>query len=301
MGRVYRHIKDGFKGVFRHFALSLSSISSVTVTLILMSIFLFLSVNLNEITHNIEQSVQIHVQIEPEYSTEEGIKELERRIADISDVMEVEFSSRDDELEAFIEANDSEDAEELYGVYRGEENPMLDAFLVTARSGKVIRAIAEKIDDFDGVFRTNYGGMGTANFLKMLEQIRNIGLIIVSILMVIAVFLISNTVRVSIHSRREEISIMRTVGATNWYIRWPFIIEGMIIGFIGSIVPVLISIFGYRYLYNTTGGQLFSNMFQLMEYNPLSYQISLLLTGIGVGVGALGSMFSVGRYLRWSR
>jgi len=301
MGRVYRHIKDGFKGVFRHFALSLSSISSVTVTLLLMSMFLFLSANLNEITTNIEQNVQIHVQIEPEYSTKEGIAELEKRISDVPNVLKVEFSSKEDELENFIKANESEDAEELYGAYRGEDNPMLDAFLVTAKSGKVIRDIANEIDGFDGIFRTNYGGMGTANFLKMLEQIRNVGILIVSILVVIAVFLISNTVRVSIHSRKEEISIMRTVGATNWYIRWPFIIEGMIIGFIGSIIPVLVSIFGYRYLYNTTGGQLFSNMFQLLEFNPISYQISIVLTAIGVVVGATGSLFSVGRYLRWSR
>lgn len=301
MARIFRHIKDGFLGVFRHFALSLSSISSVTVTLMLMALFLLLSANMMDITKSIEQNVQIHVQIEPEISENDGIADLEKTIQSYPEVLSVKFSPKEDELEHFIRANESEDAEDLYGAYRGEENPMLDAFLVTAKTGDEIKTLAARIDKTEGVFKTNYGGMGTTNFVKMLEQIRNIGLGIVIVLSVIAIFLISNTIRVSIHSRREEISIMRTVGATNWYIRWPFIIEGMIIGFIGSIIPVLITIFGYRQLYIESSGYVFSQMFKLVPYTPVSYQISGVLVLIGVIVGAIGSLVSVGKYLRWSR
>ena len=146
-----------------------------------------------------------------------------------------------------------------------------------------------------------YGGDATGNFLKTLESIRNIGFGIVVALAVIAIFLISNTIRVSIHSRRREISIMRTVGATNWYIRWPFIIEGMIIGLIGSIIPIVLTVFGYRYLFNSNQGFLISKMFSLVPTFPLVIETSLILALIGMGVGAIGSILSVGKQLRWTR
>lgn len=301
MGRVWRHIKDGITGVTRHFALSLSSISSVTVTLLLMSIFLFLSVNISTITRSMEQSVQIHAQISNDFEEKSQINEIQKHIEQLPEVLDVKFSSKENELDAFIRANDSEDAESLYGGYRGENNPMLNAFLINAKSGDEIKDLSNKIAKIEGVYKTSYGGSGTTDFLGMLEQVRNVGFIIVVTLAVIAVFLISNTIRVSIHSRRREISIMRTVGATNWYIRWPFIIEGMVIGLLGAIIPIVISIFGYQYLYQATGGILISQMFKLVAVYPLSLQISGILALIGIVVGALGSLFSVGKFLRWSR
>lgn len=301
MARIWRHIKDGFVGVSRHFALSLSSISSVTVTLILMSIFLFLSVNINEITKSMEQSVQIHAMIDFEHEDKKEIDAIKAEIEAMPEVLDVTFSSKEQELDAFIKANDSDDAEKLYGGYRGENNPLMNAFLITAKSGDTIKELSVKIGAIEGVEKTSYGGSGTTSFITLLEQIRNVGFFIVVTLAVIAVFLISNTIRVSIHSRQREITIMRTVGATNWYIRWPFIIEGMIIGLIGSILPIALSVFGYSYLYKLSNGHLISPMFKLVNVFPLSLQISGILALIGIGVGALGSLFSVGKFLRWSR
>lgn len=301
MSRVIRHIKDGFTGVFRHFALSLSSISSVTVTLLLMSMFLFLNVNLDSVTKNVEQNVQIHVQVDREFEDEEAIKGLEEQISKIPEVEKVVFSTKEEELEYFIQLDGTEESEELYGPYRGEANPFMDAFLITVKNGDTIKDVTEKISKLDGVFYASYGGDGTGKFMNTLEQIRNVGLITVLFLSAVAVFLIANTIRVSVQSRQNEISIMRTVGASNWYIRWPFIIEGMIIGLIGSIIPVLASIFLYKYLLAGTGGVVWSSMFKLVPAEPLVYQISAVLALIGVFVGALGSLLTVGRLLRWTR
>lgn len=302
MSRIWIHIKEGFKGVFRHFALSLSSISSVTVTLVLMSIFLFLNINLDAITKNVEESVQIHVQIDREFiEAEESVEDLKSGLATIKYVESVEFSSREDELEYFIELDDSEESEDLYGQYRGDTNPFMDAFLVTIDKGEHIKEVTDEIKEYEGVFHASSGGDGTAKLMSTLEQIRNVGFITVIALGVVAVFLISNTVRVTVQSREKEISIMRTVGASNWYIRWPFIIEGMLIGLIGSIIPVLLSIFVYKYIMTGTGGIIWSSMFRLVPADPLVYQISGVLTLIGMSVGALGSLFTVGRLLRWSR
>lgn len=301
MNRIIRHIKEGFLGLIRHFALSFSSISSVTVTLLLMSIFMFLNVNLESITKNVEDSVQIHVQIDREFSQDEEVKELENELLSIDKISTVNFSSRADELEYFIELDGTSESEELYGPYRGENNPFMDAFLVTIDNGEYIRDVTNEIKDIEGVFHASSGGDGTAKLMSTLEQVRNVGFITVLVLGVVAVFLISNTVRVTVQSREKEISIMRTVGASNWYIRWPFIIEGMLIGLLGSIVPVLVSIGVYNYLITGTGGIIWSSMFQLVPANPLVYEISGILVLIGMTVGAVGSSITVGRLLRWTR
>lgn len=301
MNRIWRHIKEGFIGVFRHFALSLSSISSVTVTLLLMSIFLFLNVNLESITKNVEESVQIHVQIDRSITGEEEIKELENKLVKIDKVNKVEFSSREDELEYFIELDGSTESEDLYGPYRGENNPFMDAFLITIDKGEYIKEVTSSLKEIEGVFHASSGGDGTAKLMSTLEQIRNIGFATVIVLGLVAVFLISNTVRVTVHSRENEISIMRTVGASNWYIRWPFIIEGMLIGLIGSIVPIVVSIVMYKYLIIGTGGVFLSSMFRLVPAEPLVYQVSGFLALIGMSVGAVGSSITVGKLLRWTR
>lgn len=301
MSRILRHIKEGFLGVTRHFALSLSSISSVTVTLVIMGVFLMISSNLNEITKSLTSSVQIHVQIKQENEDQASIDRIQAAIQALPNVATVEFSNKDEELEAFIQLNDAEDAEEMFGPMRGENNPMLNAFLVQASSGDSLKEVSDNIAAIDGVFKSTYGGGATQTFVNVLDQVRNVGFVIVFGLGAIAIFLISNTIRVSIHSRRREISIMRTVGATNWYIRWPFIIEGMIIGLIGAILPILLTIFGYKYLFELTGGFLFTRLFSLVAVTPLVYEISGILALIGIFVGALGSIFSVGKFLRWTR
>lgn len=300
MTRILRHIKEGFLAVFRNFALSLSSISSVTVTLLIMSVFMLLSSNLSQITSQLESSVQIHVQISETHEEQAELDRIASEIAAIENVSKVTFSSKDDELEAFIALDDSEDYKEMYGSYRGELNPLLNAFLVDSSKPEELSKIAESIRNIEGVYNAGYGGDKTALFVNAMQGIRNVGVIIVIALGVIAVFLISNTIRVSIHSRKREISIMRTVGATNWYIRWPFIIEGMIIGLLGSLLPIVLTYFGYEYLMTLTGGNLFF-VLTLVPTLPLVVNVSLILMGIGVIVGALGSIFSVGKMLRWSR
>lgn len=301
MNRIFRLIKEGFLGVVRHFAMSLSSISSVTVTLVIMAFFLLLSVNIESITYELEKSVQVHVMISSEFEDEASMTALGEEIRAIEFVDSAIFSDKDEEFEVWIANVGSEDAEDMYGEYRGENNPMLNAYVVSVTNGDAIKDVAKTIETFESVEKVSYGGDSTGNFLNSLQGIRNIGFGIVIALGFIAIFLISNTIRVSIHSRRREISIMRTVGATNWYIRWPFIIEGMIIGLMGALLPILGTIFGYRYLFDSNQGYLISKMFSLVPVFPLVINVSLILALIGMAVGAIGSIFSVGKQLRWTR
>ncbi|NLW15128.1 MAG: ABC transporter permease [Erysipelothrix sp.] len=298
MIKVGRLIKEGFIGVFRHFALAFSSMSTIAITLFLMSLFMLLNQNIINITNQIENNVSLYVQISDE-TLSENIPALQKEIMSVDGVAEIKFSSKHEELDYFIE-NRGEEGEELFGAFRGDENPFLDTFIVNIKTGESIKAVAEGIDDFKEIHSVTYGGEATQSLLKMMEQVRNVGFIFVIILGFVAIFLISNTIGATINSRNEEIAIMRTVGATNWYIRWPFIIEGIIIGVLGSILPVIITIYGYTSLF---GNQTFNldSMFNLIEPFPMVTEIALMIVISGALVGAFGSLLSVSRRLRWTR
>lgn len=298
MSRIIRHIKDGFLGVFRHFALSFSSISSMTVMLLLMSVFILLSQNINQITKQIEENVALYVQIEHE--TDQGeIDKLEATIKNIPGILNVTFSDKDTELEVFI-ANQGEEGEVLFGDFRGEDNPMMDVFIANVSSGVDVKSVSETIGELEGIYKVAYGGDGTQTLIDAMSWTRNAGFVFVIVLSAVAVFLIANTISATIHSRQKEISIMRTVGATNWFIRWPFIIEGMLIGVLGSLIPIGLTVYGYSRFYEMQSTSL-GNMFRLVPAQPLIWQVSSVLIIAGALVGAFGSLITVSRRLRWTR
>ena len=137
--------------------------------------------------------------------------------------------------------------------------------------------------------------------MNVLDRVRFGVVILVVSLSALAIFLISNTIKLTIQARVKEIAIMRQVGATNGYIRAPFVIEGMIIGALGALIPIFVTIFGYIWIYQETGGFFLTRMFSLMPPHPTVLYIALILLGIGVFVGLIGSFMSVTKYLRWKR
>lgn len=293
-----RHVKEGFIGVLRHSAMSVSAATAVMITLVLMSLFLLLTLNLSQITKNVEESVQIHVKI-VDGTTMETIDAMKAEIALIPGVKLVTFSDKNAELDRFIAAF-GEDGK-IFEMYRGEDNPLRDAYLVDVVKNAPLDIIAAKIKLLDAIEGVNYGGENTLRLVSLMESIQNGGLILVSVLWLLAIFLISNTIKITIYSRSEEIRIMRTLGATNHFIRFPFLIEGILIGLMGSILPILLTIFGYQYLYNALGGVLVSNLFILRPIYPMVFQVSGILAGLAVLVGLTGSFISVTRHLRWNR
>jgi len=295
---ITRHVKEGFIGVLRHSAMSVSAATAVMITLVLMSLFLMLTLNLSQITKNVEESVQIHVKI-VDGTTTETIDAMKAEIALIPGVKLVTFSDKNAELDRFIAAF-GEDGK-IFEMYRGEDNPLRDAYLVDVVKNAPLDIIAAKIKLLDAIEGVNYGGENTLRLVSLMESIQNGGLILVSVLWLLAIFLISNTIKITIYSRSEEIHIMRTLGATNHFIRFPFLIEGILIGLMGSILPILLTIFGYQYLYNALGGVLVSNLFILRPIYPMVFQVSGILAGLAVLVGLTGSFISVTRHLRWNR
>lgn len=300
MSRIWYHIKEGFMGVFRHLAMSLSSSSAVTITLILVSVFLLFNAVLQHITVGIEESIQVVVKIQDEYNTDESVAAIENKILSFSGVQSATYSSKDEELQAFIDSF-PDGAGEAMGTYKGDNNPLNAGIIVMTKSGTNLENLFTQIKAIEGVDRILDASSTIINFVENLAQVRYYAFAVVIVLSLLAIFLIANTIRITIFSRSKEISIMRTVGATNNFIRTPFLIEGMIIGLIGSIIPIAVICFGYNYIYVINNGYLITRMFTMPTVYPLIFETSLTIMGMGIAVGFIGSFISVTRHLRWSR
>lgn len=294
MRRILRPISEGFRGIVRHFGMSLSAIAAVMVTLLILGVFLLFYENVNGITTHIEESVQIYVKIDR--GAEGNQEQQETQMKTIEGVATIEFISKDQEILTWI--NEYGD---VWSSYQGENNPFNDAYTVTIDEGASIVDIANKIDAFSWSTEVNYGGVDTESMMSILQGTRYIGYAFVAALTLLAIFLISNTIKMSINSRATEIGIMRIVGATNSFIRAPFVVEGIIIGLVGSILPILVVILGYQRLYTALDGQVLVSMFQMTEPFPMVLNVSLVIVIISILVGVLGSFISVTRYLRWKR
>lgn len=206
----------------------------------------------------------------------------------------VEFSSKDEELKKLEESMGS-----VWSMFEGDSNPLYDNFIVKSKNPQTIKKVAEQAAKLKNVHRADYGGLASDKILKITQGMRTWGLGAAVLLVFVAIFLISNTIRITIMSRQREIQIMRLVGAKNGYIRWPFFLEGAWIGVIGSILPCLIIFFGYRAAYRVLNQpQILGASYRLLTPETFSIQIMLLLVGIGILIGALGSVISMRRFLK---
>ncbi|MBQ9987159.1 MAG: permease-like cell division protein FtsX [Erysipelotrichales bacterium] len=295
---IPRHFKEAYHGLLRNIAMTLSSVSAVTVTLVLIAVFTVFAMNISAFTKNMESDTKIHVQIE-DVIEESKIPSLQEAVEKIANVSEVTYSDKDAELDAFIEIYGEHG--ELFESYRGEANPLKRAFIVEVDDGDEIERVTQDITKIPGIESALYGGTNVLAMMDAFNAIRSGGLIFVLCLSALAIFLISNTIKLTITARKDEIAIMRLVGASNGFIRTPFLIEGMFIGLLGALFPILITIFGYGFLYEAFNGVFFSEMFPLIAVDPFVYQVSGLLAFIGVMVGLIGSYISVSRLLWWRR
>ncbi len=276
-------------------AMTISASSAVAVTLVLMSLFMLLTVNLNGFTRNIESDFKIHATIDT-LKTDKEIQELQKQVSNIKGIRDVLFSDKDAELEAFIKEKGR-----MFEYHRGEGNPMRNAFIIGVSQPNLIPEIKNELEALDGIEKAQYGGDTIAIMIQAFEYVRIAGAVFVFILSLLAIFLISNTIKMTIYARHAEIAIMRNVGATNWFIKTPFIIEGMFIGILGAIIPITLTYFGYSILYKSMNGLFLSQMFILQPVQPITPIICLILLACGVIVGMIGSAFAVSKYLRWKR
>ncbi|MCD8028844.1 MAG: permease-like cell division protein FtsX [Erysipelotrichaceae bacterium] len=290
-----KHCKTAIQNIWRNDVMSVSSIFAVMITLLLIAVIGIVAINIQDMTYGIEESLSIYVKLDQDISDEEAL-EIQPEIEAIKGVKTVEVSSKDDELDKLIDAHD-EDGAELFEMYR-DDNPLGAAFNVEVEDATLIDEVVEQIETIEHVNQATAGGESTSSLVTTLETIRNGGAIFVVALTVLALFMIANTTKMTIAARETEISIMRMVGASNWYIRLPYMLEGIFIGIIGSIVPIIAIYFGYQYLYDAAS-TLLPNMLALREPFPFIWQCSGVLVALGSGVGLIGSFVSIRRFLKF--
>lgn len=294
--RFFRHIKEGFIGVGRHVGMAASSIATVAITLLLIGFFLILTYNLNIITKNIEDSISLSalVSYDADSSTLSAIK---AQIESIDGVKSVEYRSKDDEFTYYV--NMYPDMKEFNELYR-DQNPFHDAYLVSVDEGSELETVKAAIEKVNGIDSVHDGGSNTYLLISGLEKVRFFGGILVASLSILAIYLIYNTISITIRARDTEIWIMKNVGAKNGYIRAPFLVEGVIIGILGSIIPISAMIGSYMYIFNNTGGNLLG-VFTLVNPNPFLIYLCVILLLLGIVVGFIGSYLSVSKLLRSKR
>ena len=291
-----KHFKESLVNLWRNGAMSFSSIFAVTITLLLIGVISVLALNVQDISANIEDGVRIYVKLERSID-ENAEKEVGNQIKKLKCFVSVTYSSKDEELNKLIDKQ-GKDGKELFESYR-EDNPLGSAYEVEAKDPTKLASLAKKIQDIPNVNSVNYGGDSTQSMVTTLNTIQKAGSVFIVGLVIVALFMISNTIKITITARSTEISIMRMVGASNWYIRIPFMLEGMLIGLFGAIIPILVLVYGYGALYNYTGGSLMSSMLVLKAPMPFIRDFSFILAGLGAGVGLIGSFVSMRRFLKF--
>ena len=289
---LQRGIRDAFKSVVRNFSLSIASIICVSITLFIVSVAIILTANVNNFSTNIKQDVTIIAFLEKKSDKNAIQKELKA----LKNVSKVEFVSKVDAKKESSES--SSQFKEWLKDWNDEDLPLKDSFKIKVKDLKQINDTVSKIEVIKGISSINYGKTTIEKMLSTFEVVNKLMYVTVIILIVVTIFLIINTIKLTIYSRKREIEIMRVVGASNFAIKFPFVVEGMVLGFIGSIIPILLTIYLYSYVYNRFQGNIYSNIIKLMAPNSLVYFVSLILVIIGVIVGMLGSSGAVRKYLK---
>ena len=285
MKNLPKHFKTAVQNIWRNGVMSFSSIFAVTITLVLIGVIGVLALNVQDISSNIEEGVSIYVKLD-RYIDEAAEQAVGPQIEAISGVKKITYYTKDQELDKLIET-------------QGDDNPLGGAYEVEVDDAANIAKIAEKIQEIPNVNKTSYGGQSTQDMVKTLKTIQTGGSIFIVGLAIIALFMIANTIKITITARQTEISIMRMVGASNWYIRIPFMLEGMLIGLIGSIIPIIVLVYGYGMVYDYANGALMSAMLALKPPMPFIRDFSLVIAAVGAGVGLVGSFVSIRRFLKF--
>ncbi len=288
-----RSIRDSIKSVGRNFSLSIAAVTCSTITLILVAVAFILSYNVREITNNLERELTVVAYIKQD-ATEENRKKIETDLNRLDMIDSYIFKSKEEWLLEMKEESETLSTTLDYL----DNNPLLDSYVIKVKKVENLKEITEKMREYECVSSAEYGEGMVENIVGAFDIISKGTLVIVIALILVTAFLISNTIKLTIFSRKNEIEIMRLVGASNIAIKLPFIFEGFILGIIGSIIPVITTIYGYNLLYDRLDGHLYMNLITLVKPFNFVFYIALILLAIGAVVGMFGSYRAVRKHLK---
>ena len=290
-----RSVRDAIRSVGRNFSLSLASISCIVVTLMIIAVSIVVSYNVNNFSEELKKDLTIVAFVSND-ATDDELEKIKINIESIGNVESVTFKNKSEIMKEMMEEDDA--FKTAMSEWDAESNPLQHTYLIKVDDIEKIGETATTIKNLDYIDVVKYGEGMVDQLVTVFKVIQKVAIIAVIALVLMTMFLIVNTIKLTIFSRKREISIMRLVGASNFAIKLPFVVEGMILGFIGSIIPVFVMIYGYYSLYNYFGGKLFTDLIKLVSPEPFIYLASILVIVIGVLVGMIGSGRAVRKYLK---
>ncbi|CYU48504.1 permease-like cell division protein FtsX [Streptococcus suis] len=305
--RFFRHFIESLKSLKRNGWMTIAAISSVAITLTLVGLFASVILNTAKLASDLEQNVRINVYLRAN-STDQAetivneagetvanpdYQKVYNQITALENVQSVTYSSKDEQLQKLTAT-----LGDTWNLFQGDANPLYDAYIIDTTEPQYVKTVATEIAKIDGVTEVRDGEVETERIFKLANLVRTWGLAATGLLLFTAVFLISNTIRITIISRSREIQIMRLVGAKNSYIRGPFLWEGAWVGLLGAILPSALVYSLYKMIYTSVNASLASQDLSLINMNVFVPGMIGALFVIGIIIGSLGSVISMNRYLK---
>jgi cell division transport system permease protein len=292
--KVSYTLKETFKNLWRNRLMSIASVTSVVAALIILGIIFILVLNINNISEGAkDQFTDIEVYLDNGLSGDETIQ-IGDGIESLQGVKFVNYKSKESALEEY-KVEWGEDGYLLDGFV---ENPLPNSYVITLTEIEFADYVVNTINELNGVEEVRYDKDFISKIISVSDYVKTIGLVLILILIAISTFIINNTIKIVLNSRKVEISIMKYVGATNWFIRWPFILEGTILGFAGACIATAIMYFLYNYTYTILTSDFYSLIaVYLVGVKKVLNDSMVLFVTIGCGIGALGSITSIRKHL----
>ena len=285
-------VREVIHSLRRNNWMSVASIGTVAVSLFIFGMFLMLVMNMNKMVDAMESQVQIKVYLEDDFSRDDA-RDLEVDLKKMQGVEKVTFVPKEEAMEKFKERLG--DQKTLLDAL-DETNPLPDSFEVMVVQPEMVKTAAENIEKFEGVDSAKYGQDVMEHLFDITRLIRIFGFALMMVLALATLFIISNTIRLTVFARRKEIAIMKYVGATDWFIRWPFVLEGIVMGFLGSLIASVV----LRFTYSGITAKIYDTLafFPLIPEEPFLNYVTMIVVIGGMIMGAIGSTVSIKRFLK---
>lgn len=287
-------IKEALKSLYRNSWMSIASIGVVSITLLLLGAFILINFNVDFFTREIKDQVEMLVYVEDDI-TEANLNSLRVRLIEVPEIEEVRYISRSEALDKLKERF-GDKASLLEGYEDEELNPLRDSFEVKTSVPEDVGKVAQRVQGYSGVDWVDFGEPFVENLFQVTNGIRLTVTIFMIALGVTAIFLIANTIKLTVYSRSDEIKIMKYVGATDWFIRWPFLFEGVLIGLLGGLIPLVFLHYGYSFIIDWAQSQIV--FMSLVPSQLVIRELVKALLPIGIVIGGIGSVFSTRKFLK---
>lgn len=295
-GKFY---KEAVRNIFRNRVMSFASIVAIMSALFILGVVLILAFNLEHIAGGIESKVEVTIFLDKSLGSSQT-EAVKNQVEGLSGVYEVDFVSKEKGL-----AEWKEDLGEKGGLldgYEGKTNPLPDKLILKVEKPEYVDGIISEIHAIPEVDKVNYSREVVDTIDRVVKTTRIVGLLLMALLIVVAMIIINNTIKITVYSRRREINIMKYIGATDSYIRWPYIIEGFTLGMFAAVFAGVLVFSGYNLLLSRSGllsgGSSFLSLFKLLPIEGMIYEIGLIFMLVGCGVGVMASIFSTRKHLK---